>query len=119
MPTVTLADKTLKKEDGVTVVGYPMGLPVKIAANGQVRSLESSFFVANLDTYGGNSGSPVFNTLALVNGHLVVEGILVRGEDDFLAISSPCRISKRCPVHGCRGEDVVYADEFKSAIPTN
>ncbi|WP_420540401.1 S46 family peptidase (plasmid) [Paenibacillus polymyxa] len=36
----------------------------------------NAFFVANLDTYGGNSGSPVFNS----DTH-EVEGILVRGED--------------------------------------
>lgn len=119
MPTATLAEKTIKKEDGVTVVGYPMGLPVKIASNGHVRKLENSYFVANLDTYGGNSGSPVFNTSALVDGKLVIEGILVRGEDDFIEVSSPCRISKRCAFDGCRGEDVVYADEFKGSIPSN
>ena len=38
-----------------------------------------SFFVCNLDTYGGNSGSPVFNS----STH-ELEGILVRGETDFI-----------------------------------
>lgn len=119
MPTATLADKqSLKLHDGVTVVGYPMGLPVKIAAGANVRRLEKSYFVANLDTYGGNSGSAVFDTDALLRNELLVVGLLVRGEDDFV-VESPCRVSTRCPAHGCRGEDVVYADEFRSRIPRN
>ena len=36
------------------------------------------YFTANLDTYRGNSGSPVFNAIT----HKV-EGVLVRGEQDF------------------------------------
>ncbi|MEK7233144.1 MAG: S46 family peptidase [Elusimicrobiota bacterium] len=40
-----------------------------------VHSSNPGFFVANLDTYGGNSGSAVFN----VETNLV-EGILLRSE---------------------------------------
>lgn len=116
MPSVTLAaPKLLKQSEGVTVVGYPMGLPVKVAAGARVRRLEKTYFVANLDTYGGNSGSPVFNTDALLRDELVVEGILVRGENDFV-VKSPCRVSKRCAENGCRGEDVVYVEEFRTAL---
>jgi V8-like Glu-specific endopeptidase len=101
----------IMKGDGVTVVGYPLGLPVKIADGATIRSVNTEFFVANLDTYEGNSGSAVFNTSALLAGRLLVEGILVRGENDF-AMSSPCFASKRCPIDGCRGEDVTRAREI-------
>lgn len=101
--------------EGVTVIGYPMGLPGKIADGATIRSTEEKYFVANLDTYGGNSGSAVFNTKKLVDGKLYVEGILVRGEDDF-AQTSPCFASKYCPIAGCRGEDVVYAKDFQAAL---
>jgi hypothetical protein len=85
----------------VYVVGHPSGLPAKFAPNAKVRRNDSSaFFVANLDTYGGNSGSPVFNAISNE-----VEGILVRGETDFISAGA-CRISKECPSSGCRGEDV-------------
>jgi hypothetical protein len=96
---------------GVVVIGYPMGLPVKIAGGASVRSLGNGFFVANLDTYGGNSGSAVFNSARLANGELLVEGILVRGENDF-ETSDPCFASKWCPTDGCRGEDVTNAIEI-------
>lgn len=49
----------------------PAGLPQKIAGGAKVRSIQTGFFVANLETDGGNSGSAVFN---LSNG--VIEGIL-------------------------------------------
>ncbi len=85
--------------EDLVVVGYPAGLPVKVAAGASVRSIRSSFFVANLDTYGGNSGSAVFNE----NGE--IRGILVRGETDYVRRGS-CSVSNRCPESGCRGEDV-------------
>jgi V8-like Glu-specific endopeptidase len=85
------------------VIGFPAGLPMKVAGGAEVRDNQpADFFVANLDSYGGNSGSPVFSE---ISGE--VEGVLVRGETDF--IYSPerkCMESKVCPTTGCRGEDV-------------
>ncbi len=57
----------------LVVIGHPSGLPMKIADNAQARRNRINFFYANTDTYGGNSGSPVFNRR---NGQ--VEGILIR-----------------------------------------
>jgi V8-like Glu-specific endopeptidase len=94
--------------EGLRVVGYPAGLPVKIAGGAAVRSLQPQFLVANLDTYGGNSGSAVFNTST---GD--VEGVLVRGETDFV-YANGCRSSNRCPDSGCRGEDVTL---FERVLP--
>lgn len=88
----------------VVVIGHPTGLPTKIADGAKVRSLSGKFFVANLDTYGGNSGSAVFNVKTSE-----VEGILVRGENDYVYDSSlGCQVSNKCPADGCRGEDVTY-----------
>jgi Trypsin-like peptidase domain len=65
--------------DKVYVIGFPTGLPCKVAANAKVNQNGNEFvFTGNLDTYGGNSGSPVFN----LTTH-EVEGILVRGGQDF------------------------------------
>lgn len=75
------------------VIGHPMGLPMKatdgavvaglnaVEQEHQMRSyiLRTNYFMTNLDSYGGNSGSPVFNKK---NGQ--VEGILVQGADDFV-----------------------------------
>jgi hypothetical protein len=41
--------------------------------------LRRNYFTANLDSYAGNSGSPVFNQKT---GR--VEGILIQGADDFV-----------------------------------
>ena len=78
----------------------------------EVRTVDKSgYFVANLDTYGGNSGSAVFNT-----DTGLVEGILVRGENDFV-YSNGCRVSNVCPAPGCRGEDVTKISELANLIP--
>ena len=82
------------------VIGHPIGLLKKMAGNASVRSNSNpDYFIANLDTFGGNSGSPVFNA----DTH-EVEGILVRGDTDFLPRGN-CIASMVCPVQGCRGED--------------
>ncbi|MBF0297398.1 MAG: trypsin-like peptidase domain-containing protein [Oligoflexia bacterium] len=87
----------------IVVIGHPVGLPTKIAAGANVRSNnDDGFFVTNLDTYGGNSGSAVINS---TTGE--VEGILVRGEEDFVtAPGKTCMISNKCANDSCRGEEV-------------
>ncbi|MDJ0893859.1 MAG: serine protease [Alphaproteobacteria bacterium] len=100
------------KGEPLYVIGHPSGLPQKYAPGAKVRdSSPDAYFVANLDTYGGNSGSPVFNE----KDH-VVEGILVRGETDFVFDGS-CRVSNVCPTTGCRGEDVTRTSEFEDLVP--
>lgn len=102
----------IASNQAVHVIGHPSGLPLKFADGAIVRDNQpTAFFVANLDTYGGNSGSPVFNS----NTH-EVEGILVRGERDFVG-SGDCMISLVCPTTGCRGEDCTRASEFQHLIP--
>ncbi len=94
------------------VIGHPCGLPQKYAPGAQVRdNSPTPFFVANLDTYGGNSGSPVFNATTYK-----VEGILVRGENDFVTNGS-CYVSLVCPTTGCRGEDVTRATVWAAKVP--
>lgn len=98
-----LDESNLKKGANIVVIGHPSGLPTKVAGGAQVRDFNKpGFFVANLDTYGGNSGSAVFSA---TTGKVV--GVLVRGENDFIYKQGEnCRISNRCPADGCRGEDV-------------
>lgn len=94
----------IRKGTSIAVIGHPTGLPTKIADGAKVRSHAAKFFVANLDTYGGNSGSAVFN---LKTGE--VEGILVRGENDYVYDHNlGCQVSNQCSDSGCRGEDVTY-----------
>jgi hypothetical protein len=88
---------------GLLVIGSPSGLPLKVATGANVRkNSHPGFFSANLDTFQGNSGSAVFNS---VSG--VVEGILVRGEDDYVPNHlKMCVEVKVCKTDECRGEDV-------------
>jgi hypothetical protein len=117
-PSVLLrSDGKPKIGTSLTVVGYPTGLPAKVAPNASVRAQFDKYFQANTDSYAGNSGSPVFNSESLSKGELLVEGILVRGEQDFEIVGGTCRVSKRCPLDGCRGEDVTYASVFASRLP--
>lgn len=92
----------------LVVIGHPTGLPTKVAGGATVRRTNPTqpYFVANLDTYGGNSGSAVFNAKT---GE--VEGILVRGENDFRYVNG-CTTSNICSNDGCRGEDVTKASIF-------
>ncbi len=117
---------TIAKGDEVVVIGHPTGLPTKIADKAYVRSLQGKFFVANLDTYGGNSGSAVFNATSGL-----IEGILVRGDTDYVRRTvtvegnsgggwwggntnppgprtTTCMATNECPETGCRGEDVTF-----------
>lgn len=89
----------------VAVIGSGSGIPFKIDAGGSVRDARSAtldYFVASTDTFGGNSGSGVYET----SGYTVA-GILVRGETDYVANGS-CNIVNTCTETGCRGEDITY-----------
>lgn len=100
----------ITKGAAIAVIGHPTGLPTKIADGANVRSLSTKFFVANLDTYGGNSGSAVFNTKT---GD--VEGILVRGENDYVYDSAQgCQVSNVCKSDACRGEDVTFITNIEA-----
>ncbi len=94
----------------LVVIGHPSGLPTKIADGANVRSNDNKyFFQANLDTFGGNSGSAVFDSQTGV-----VEGILVRGERDYILDSTAsCYRPNVCAMDGCRGEDVTRITNIK------
>jgi len=110
--------KTGKVADNapVSVLGYPSGLPVKYSDGAIVLDNSPSFaFLANLDTFGGNSGSPVFGT------DNTVEGILVRGEVDYVPIpnsaGAKCNVAYYCPDDQCAGELVTRSTAFGQFIP--
>jgi hypothetical protein len=99
----------------IVVVGHPGGLPAKVAAGAEVRSnVAAGYFDANLDTYQGNSGSPVLNA-----DTLVVEGMLIRGDKDFVPqeADGDCRVSKRCEDDQCVGESVLRTTVFEHDVP--
>jgi len=104
---------TLKKGDGITVIGHPVGLPLKVAGGATVRDFSKiGYFVADLDTFGGNSGSPVFNTRTKK-----IEGILVRGDEDFADSPAGCTTMATYEQTGGRGEDVTKISALSASIP--
>lgn len=94
----------------LAIVGHPNGLPAKIGDNASVVDDSArGYFVTDLDSYVGNSGSPVFTKH---EGHPVVVGLLSRGADDFEATrigQQECQRSRQCTAESCGGEHVTPA----------
>lgn len=104
-----------KVGDKLVVIGHPSGLPTKIAAGAKIRSVGDVFFSANLDTYGGNSGSAVFNATTGV-----IEGILVRGDKDYVwDFDKGCQVSNQVSEDSGRGEDVTLITNIKELKKIN
>lgn len=102
---VRAGDTAVTASSRVAVIGSGSGIPFKIDAGGSVRDPRGSirdYFIATTDTFGGNSGSGVYE---LTN--YTVAGILVRGEVDYRTNGS-CSVVNVCTETGCRGEDITY-----------
>lgn len=101
------------------VIGYPSGLPKKIAFGDTTEvkiNANLFFFDANVDTYGGNSGSPIFN-----RNSMLVEGVLVRGQTDF-QIQDNCFISNALTDENGGGgqfEECSKVSRFAKLIPVD
>ena len=98
-------DPPLAVGANVAVIGSGSGIPYKIDSGGSVRDNRRAildYFVATTDTFGGNSGSGVYET-----AQYTVAGILVRGETDYVN-NGDCSVVNTCSETGCRGEDITY-----------
>lgn len=90
--------------DDVFIIGHPNGISLKISDAAYVRKLADFYFETNLDSFFGNSGSPVINERTGL-----VEGVLVNGEDDFVFDKQKnCNRYKRCEMDQCRGEKASF-----------
>lgn len=106
-----LSSTPVMKDDKLLMIGHPAGLPVKIADEAVARESREGYFVASTDSYGGNSGSAVFNRA----GEVV--GILVRGEADFVYnYEKQCLTSNKCAENSCRGEDITFISYIQKAL---
>jgi len=109
---LSISRNPTKVNENMTVIGHPSGLPTKVSGGANVRSVLADYYTANLDTYGGNSGSAVINK----NGQ--VTGVLVRGEQDYVYDgANKCYKSHVCTDEGCMGEEVTRADVIADKIP--
>lgn len=91
---------TVQTGNDVYTLGHPMGMPMKLTINASVRQVTQDHFYATLDTYQGNSGSPVFD----YHSHRVT-GIVLEGMTDFIS-KGDCMTSNLCLVN-CKGEKVL------------
>lgn len=95
----------------IYVIGHPSGLPAKIAAGARVlRSADPNFFDANLDTFGGNSGSPVFSA-----ANNTVIGLIVRGLSDYRESGGCNVVNTLSDAEG--DEDVTKTTAFATRVP--
>ncbi len=108
------ANKIGDKEN-LFVIGHPSGLAQVIALGKVIKNENPYFFSTNLDTFSGNSGGPVFNAQTLE-----VEGILVRGEQDYVMDDDiDCDRPRVCEEDGkdCMGEEVVRITNIPELVP--
>lgn len=97
---------------GVFVIGTPLGLPLKMADGARVRSVQADSFMTDLDTFGGNSGSPVFNARTGL-----IEGILIAGGQDLQLRDDVCVVNYVSAQDEGTGERAAMASQFSSFIP--
>lgn len=108
---VRRSESALVTGQRVAVIGSGSGIPFKIDSGGAVREPgEGASFLATTDTFGGNSGSGVYD----VANHAVV-GILVEGDTDYVARGS-CQVVNVCRESGCDGETVTYVHHAVRAL---
>ncbi|OIQ16161.1 MAG: hypothetical protein BM556_16000 [Bacteriovorax sp. MedPE-SWde] len=102
----------IQQGEKVLVAGYPSGLPLKVATDGTVRDENSSqpYFIATTDSFVGNSGSAVINEETGL-----VEGILVRGDEDYVYRKEKgkrCLVPAVCAEDECDGEEITKISEL-------
>ncbi len=108
---VTIAPSALTDEANVYVLGHPRGLPTTVVLSTPVKVVADPTFTADLDTFGGNSGSPVFD---VSSGE--VAGVLVEGDRDFVR-KRKCYVVKRCAPGECTGEIAQFANSVTALLP--
>lgn len=93
----------VSRSEPLIIIGHPLGMPKMVANNILIRDNSLTYiFKTNADTFSGNSGSPVIGEISGL-----VEGILIRGDDDFdMDINYGCQRMARCGERECRGESV-------------
>lgn len=99
-------------DDKVFVIGTPLGLPLKVASGARVRNLEMDSFMTDLDTFGGNSGSPVFNAATGL-----IEGILIAGGQDLEVRDENCVNTYASGQDAGSGERVAMTSQFSKFVP--
>lgn len=99
--------KKIENSANVFMVGHPFGMPLMLSREAALINNNGTYqFTAGLDSFEGNSGSPVFNSKTME-----VEGILVNGQEDL--VYDPENECYRNKIYdGLGGEGVFRASEL-------
>lgn len=98
--------RTLELNDQVFMMGHPFGLPLVLSHKTKIlENTQIDIFKTTLDSFEGNSGSPVINAKTFL-----VEGILISGQEDLVQDSE--NLCYRYKVHTSGGEGVFRASEL-------
>lgn len=115
-PKLNLANRPAVVGDELSAMGYPLGLPAKYVSGAEVLpGAKKPFFRTNLDTFEGNSGSPVLNR------NLDVVGIISHSwvEDYVWDEKRSCRYLSPCARDASQCDRPVRQDqagEFATSI---
>jgi S1-C subfamily serine protease len=101
-PALKLSKQTrFARNTAVYMIGHPSGLPKKVALNASTQDQDDTrYFFTTLDSFQGNSGSPVFN----METNEVI-GVLVSGMVDY-QWNGTCNSARICSIPFCKGEKV-------------
>jgi V8-like Glu-specific endopeptidase len=99
--------KKIENTASVFMIGHPFGMPLILSRDSALMNNNGMYqFTTGLDSFEGNSGSPVINSRTLL-----VEGILVNGQEDLVYDSNnECYRNK--VYDGKGGEGVFRATEL-------
>ena len=111
-------DQARRPGDEIVVIGFPSGLPAKIDTTGEVMhafAFDRSFFHATPDTFGGNSGSGIFDDDGLLIGVMIegAEDYRPKDEDD----DDSCQVVNELDADDANdGEVIVYPGRVLDAL---
>lgn len=97
----------IEKGRAVVIMGYPNGLPLKIADNANVLTSNWKYFTANLDAFSKNAGSPVIDTTTGI-----VEGVYSGTTQDYV-LDGNCKILNKA-TEKSKGVPVSYITNIKA-----
>ena len=99
--------KKISDKEKVFMIGHPIGMPLTLSPEASVSMNSNEFqFSTNLDSFEGNSGSPVFNAKTFQ-----VEGILVNGQEDLVQ-DSKLKCYRNAVYTGSGNEGVFRSSEL-------
>lgn len=110
LPSILASESKLNITSNIAMVGSPLGIPLKLDREGKIFKESNYYWSANLDSFTGNSGSPIFNSYG------EAEGILVAGAPDFyFDEENKCNKINICD-ENCSGERILKIPEVLDYI---